>query len=1359
MASWIFQNLLTPADLQDDDDGEEHQTPHLSDHNSTRVTSTPSHTSSNNNTIMTTTTRVEDHVDIVQVKPILSSSRSPASIDVSVSDLLHRIETSSLHDDRIEAMENLIELSSQDMNSQNSRFNHHKEFKEIFPKLINHVNQNESETTTRQYLTIICNLAQLENHGPIYLDLIINNNNYLSILISLLNENNSYLRYQTIQLLNILLQYNPLVIQDAILKEATIPLILSLLNEYGVLRNEGILFLRNLTREINQLMVHSPSEQEHNMAIGNELKKIIVFEGAFEKLFGIILQEGGNQGGVLVLDCLYIILYLLKDNELNRKQFLMLQNGGMTFLYPLLVIPEFKNHSLSGMKTNMSSLTTNTLTNSESSYGFLKSVAGVAMNLMSGNDQSLYQQDSQHSNFSSHLNGDDHFSISNPMYPMLLNEQVTKQNLKQISSNEKQLEIISIVLDILLELMKSTKEPVKDIITHHHRGGTRNVNSTQSILIPILKLSFDYIFTSMVGGHDSNTSPQQQLSNMMNLIPPLIRTIMYDINMKSIFLLGHLTFNNRSAQEVLESYFFQYGNTLSIPSQLLMSNGIQNVLTTNSSGNGLIHSLMIEESAIIRLCKLVLYDSDEYRRQLAFSTLKRFLYNNKEGQLIIASTVKAPNLIASSSEECMLCGIVLSDALFSLNKPKFHPLESVHAISILSIIIRQNTKCKDILLEIPYESGGGGGNICSSGSSSSSGDLNNNNNNMTTISTKRILPTHSKSFFTCLINLVVYAIQSRVQDFYTCALLRLLCEWINGSSQSARKFIEHSRSTLLFFSEVIASSHGTSPLIQALCCMLLGLVCMEYEDPSSTVVVVATSSSVITSSVVATTTSSSSVTSSTTTSNHDESGNDSFHHPIPVGRITKNSVVDLVLRRVGIQRMKEKFDILRQHNVMIGALNQPKFNYESLQISDTTPIQVLPIDLEFATFASSAIHNILTFFSQNEINSSQENILLKDLEKHNQKLQQEEKERLIREKNQEIEKRELIEEQYKNQISKLEHEIQTLKMEKDTTIHEINSTNETYQNQLRNFSNENQKLKTRITELSERLNTLQDEKNTLSELNQQMESNQLQTQQRISEYKAHLEQTQLQLKSLQEKFDSELHEKEFKNNLQQEQLNKLQLQLKQKEDEIEHMTREFEDKLNQLKKQESETIQLNFSNQLAMKDSQINTLYSENDSLKHYISQLTTNIQQVEEKMKHVYQEKESLSLKHQDHSNRLQQELKQKQDEIQNLLKANESFQQTIQLLQNDLMNLKNQSIQKDSTVQALRQENEGLKQNISQMNLNHQQLLQQQAALQESLKKTQSIISEKEKRIEELDKDNEDMIDIIEKLEEKLALQDANK
>ena len=43
-----------------------------------------------------------------------------------------------------------------------------------------------------------------------------------------------------------------------------------------------------------------------------EIQKILVFEGAFEKIFSIINEEGGSDGGVVVqvlLDSYFPILY------------------------------------------------------------------------------------------------------------------------------------------------------------------------------------------------------------------------------------------------------------------------------------------------------------------------------------------------------------------------------------------------------------------------------------------------------------------------------------------------------------------------------------------------------------------------------------------------------------------------------------------------------------------------------------------------------------------------------------------------------------------------------------------------------------------------------------------------------------------------------------------------------------------------------------------------------------------------------------------------------------------------------------------------------------------------------------------
>lgn len=49
-----------------------------------------------------------------------------------------------------------------------------------------------------------------------------------------------------------------------------------------------------------------------------EVQKIIAFEGAFEKLFTIAINEGGNMGGTDVASCLDVVHNLIKNNQSNR---------------------------------------------------------------------------------------------------------------------------------------------------------------------------------------------------------------------------------------------------------------------------------------------------------------------------------------------------------------------------------------------------------------------------------------------------------------------------------------------------------------------------------------------------------------------------------------------------------------------------------------------------------------------------------------------------------------------------------------------------------------------------------------------------------------------------------------------------------------------------------------------------------------------------------------------------------------------------------------------------------------------------------------------------------------------------------
>ncbi|KAI3468701.1 hypothetical protein Pfo_025364 [Paulownia fortunei] len=123
----------------------------------------------------------------------------------------------------------------------------------------------------------------------------------ISLLLSLLSEEDFYVRYYTLQLLTALLTNSPYRLQEAIL---TIPRgitrLMDMLMDREVIRNEALLLLTYLTRE------------------AEEIQKIVVFEGAFEKIFSIIKEEGGSEGGVVVQDCLELLNNLLRNNASNQ---------------------------------------------------------------------------------------------------------------------------------------------------------------------------------------------------------------------------------------------------------------------------------------------------------------------------------------------------------------------------------------------------------------------------------------------------------------------------------------------------------------------------------------------------------------------------------------------------------------------------------------------------------------------------------------------------------------------------------------------------------------------------------------------------------------------------------------------------------------------------------------------------------------------------------------------------------------------------------------------------------------------------------------------------------------------------------
>ncbi|XP_010555945.1 PREDICTED: golgin candidate 6-like isoform X2 [Tarenaya hassleriana] len=139
----------------------------------------------------------------------------------------------------------------------------------------------------------------------------------ITLLLSLLEEEDFYVRYYTLQVLTALLMNSPNRLQEAIL---TIPRgitrLMDMLMDREVIRNEALLLLTHLTRE------------------AKEIQKIVVFEGAFEKIFSIVREEGGSDGGVVVQDCLVLLNNLLRNN--SSHQILLRETMGFDQIVSIL---------------------------------------------------------------------------------------------------------------------------------------------------------------------------------------------------------------------------------------------------------------------------------------------------------------------------------------------------------------------------------------------------------------------------------------------------------------------------------------------------------------------------------------------------------------------------------------------------------------------------------------------------------------------------------------------------------------------------------------------------------------------------------------------------------------------------------------------------------------------------------------------------------------------------------------------------------------------------------------------------------------------------------------------------------------
>lgn len=113
------------------------------------------------------------------------------------------------------------------------------------------------------------------------------------------------IRFPAVRLVCNLLQNRAREMQEIVILTAqAVPRMMDLLNDSReVIRNDALIMLTHLTK-------------------GNaNIQKIVAFENAFDRLFDVIAEEEAASGGIIVEDCLILMLNLLRNNASNQSLF------------------------------------------------------------------------------------------------------------------------------------------------------------------------------------------------------------------------------------------------------------------------------------------------------------------------------------------------------------------------------------------------------------------------------------------------------------------------------------------------------------------------------------------------------------------------------------------------------------------------------------------------------------------------------------------------------------------------------------------------------------------------------------------------------------------------------------------------------------------------------------------------------------------------------------------------------------------------------------------------------------------------------------------------------------------------------
>ncbi|XP_077267281.1 general vesicular transport factor p115 [Temnothorax americanus] len=183
-------------------------------------------------------------------------------------------------------------------------------------------------------LDTLCNITypetfdeEVEKHGSKnqigeqFTEIFIKHSDSVGLVLTFLEEFDFRVRWPALKLLTHLLANRSKDIQEIILVSPMgVSKLMDLLSDSReVIRNDVLLLLVQLTK-------------------GNaNIQKIVAFESAFDRIFDVIEQEGNADGGIVVEDCLLLMLNLLRGNVSNQNFFK--EGSYIQKLTPMFQIP------------------------------------------------------------------------------------------------------------------------------------------------------------------------------------------------------------------------------------------------------------------------------------------------------------------------------------------------------------------------------------------------------------------------------------------------------------------------------------------------------------------------------------------------------------------------------------------------------------------------------------------------------------------------------------------------------------------------------------------------------------------------------------------------------------------------------------------------------------------------------------------------------------------------------------------------------------------------------------------------------------------------------------------------------------